>query len=294
MTWEEYLPNASRRVARLALRVFAAVFLVFLALYLLGFFAPPAVDHRPISYDDEPADVVYDASANLRTETYRYDITADYVAASGERRPTIRFAATIDNGERTYVSTYRTGYNLHNRSEPPSRFYGTAATGHRKLGENVRIGFFDDGGTGSWESDSGYRYATHRNAFDDLGYFEYGEPNTTLVENNATHYVARMENDTVTSRVGYPLRLPTPLEDGDSSLTVVVDKRTDRITDATFLVENQSSSTRLRADYDFHRGWLVRTHRPVGTYPPGVESIIYRVDLGMRVIADAVPLQVRA
>lgn len=284
--------RAAKRLTMVGFGTLAAVVLLLICLYALGYAAPPsAAAVKPVDYEAGPSAVVDRAAHNLRATEYAYSLRiTETNVTTGEQRTTALLHVTVDNGAQTYRSRVRTGVVLRNRSYAPARHYGNGMAGYNRMPKGVGRGidaFFGSGGSGEWRYDRRWRYSVERNAFNDVDALSGAE--ATVVARNETTYVARVTNNSVATRVGY--EGPSWVsENASANLTVYVDRRTGRIETAVFRYRNAEKGTAGRAEYDFRRYGRTLVVRPVGAYPPRPVNVLYRMDMGVRTLVAPLSL----
>lgn len=270
----------ARRLAYTALWTGRFLLGALVLLYGLSFVAPPPVEERSLSYDDDPSAVAADAVHNLRSDTYRYEVTVTESNAT-DSTVTYRAAMTIDNGARQLAGWIRDGPIARNDSAEPFSIYGTVGSGYGRLSPAMEP-FLET--TGVWTSDASWVYGLEQNAFRAPSTLR--EVTGVVRTDNESHYVVSLDLAAVDEVIVEPPRFTRPVAAEDVRLTLAIRKATDRISWAQFHLSNGSNSADYR--YTFHRGVLLDVDRPLETYPPGY-SFVQRVNLGFAAVEGLIP-----
>lgn len=256
-------------VAYWTLRVLAGSLVL---LYGLSFVAPPPVEAHSLSYDDDPAEVAYDAVHNLRTGTYHYTIETSAMDRQLGERAGLEVKATIDNRARQYSRQF----TFRDVGEPPdgwARIYGTRTVGFTPRGPDSLV----------WVSFASDAYKPSKNAFRNIKRIRRAQ--ARVLTDNRSWFVVEVQG--IAPSVARPPEIDHERDDVNRTTVVFgIDKRTDRLAWARYRATGDSGT--FLAHYRFHRGWLMDVDRPVWTYPPGGE-LLPRINLGIEALDAAIP-----
>lgn len=277
-----------RRVTRSLMLAAVAVLVVllvsFASLAVLSHEAPPPVEPQDVEYDD-PAGVAFDAAHNLRASQYRYHVRVERAEAGESLRTVAVQHVAVDNRAHAYRGRGRDGAAIDNASIAPVRYYGTLGSGYTRVPAGFGGTLFTSPSDGSWRKDDGFRYAPHRNAFEEVERLR-GAPATVLVDNETTYAVrvtdADVAIDVTDQRSAYPAANAT------ANLTFVVDRSSGNLRRAMFRYHDVRREVHVRITYRFERFGRALVTRPPGTLPGQPLEPFYRADLGLRVLWNPV------
>lgn len=252
--------------------------------------APPPVEPRDVDYDDPPSQVVADAIHNLQTTSFTLDLA---VQDTGDRADVSPFNGTgvrFEDGPATTLA-------MHVEIDNPARRYSArvrspAWAGNRTIrlyGETPMEGHVDGprapDADPSWESDRKMGYRAWRGQLRPRP--GLATANATLVEEDATSYVVRITDDRVAMEVGHPgmpgaigVRMP-PLSDANANLTVGIDKQLGVVLFAEFRYHHQVGDRAIRTTHVISDVGTTDVERPLGSLPPGLDTLLYRLDMGL-------------
>lgn len=276
-----------RRVARL-LAVAAGLLLYWLlaaglVLALLGWFAPPPVEHRPVDPDAPPGAQAATAVSNLRATEYTYEVTVER-REDGRTRTTVYQYVEIDNRARVYFSRVRNPPGPVNRSRPPFRYFSAGMTGYRYVPGGVDPLRVLPHQRGRWTDETGLVYATTRNALAHPDRLREADP--AVLAANRTHLVVRVTDDAAATEVGNPVDASGDDPNRTAALTLVVDRRTGVVDRAVYRRSRLDGTVVVRATWRVRAVGATHVQRPPGTLPPGPLEALYRLDLGLRTLSD--------
>jgi hypothetical protein len=275
----------AKAIARFGGRSFVAVLVILALLYTSSFAAPPPISPQEYDFSESPRDVLQTALLDLASETYQYRIDSWYVAPNGSREPRLDVVATIDNAARKFSATRRYPNNQFQDQIVAERTYATILRGYEKKTYVEGEEPYDS--EKGWDDRDGYELS--QNAFNRVLLDADTRLNATVVANNQTTYVLRIQDDAAARKLGAPDNtVPDYTTGWEANLTITIDKRAKAVTGARFEAWNVAGE-RVESTYRIRRGLGVGVHRPIGLYPPGVE-LLYRIDLGVQAISSWVPL----
>ena len=289
-----------------ALVTLLAVIGVVVIVYAASFYAPPRAEAHAIDYADQPDAVAANVVHNLRRDEYAYDVRVVESGGPWDDEPvtTVEQHTVVDNGARRLSARIRLPVLFEDGDGPAVRFFVESPIGLRYT-PNSEAARGDPG----WSRERDLGFHPSRNAFDAVESLRGA--NARVVTDNATTYVVRITNASVAVRVAYPGR-PSPYGFGSAgfggkttpstanataNLTIYVDKGADRPTRAVLRYWNPSPGEtadthdavgyRSTTTYRFSEYGSVDIDRPIGTYPPSVRTVLYRLDLGVYAIRAA-------
>ncbi len=261
----------ARRTARVAFWSIRVLLGLALVLFALSFVGPPPVDRAPLAYDS-PEGVATNATHNLRTAAYQVTIEVSQSEGTSEASVVHREQRTIDNAGHRYLVERREGDAVGNERIPAERVYGTYTTGYRLGGGDGR----------NWTERPRYRYHPSRNAFRNPA--ALSGATATLVTDTAETYAVRVtDREAVREAVSVPEQRPAQGDNRTASLLLAVDRDNDRLRRATYTSTDPDRGVTLTATFEFTYGAEADVDRPLGTYPPGDETLT-RLDLGIRAV----------
>lgn len=245
-----------------------------LVVYAFSFVGPPPVEHAEIEYD-APAAIARDAMDNLRAATYTVTVTAERTV--GQEGPTrfLRETRTVDNRGHHYAVRRLTNASARGDGGSPGRTYGTEGTAYRRGAS----GPDDESAAPEWHRLDRYRYHPSRNAFESLTVLSDARTSVVAV-GNVTYEVRIEDRETVAALVDLSGHAQVRDDSWNATLSLSIDRRTDRLTRAEYQYRRPGAEETIRATYQFDYGRQVDVDRPLGTYPPGAE-LIDRLDLGV-------------
>lgn len=280
-------------VCALALVTFLATAAVASVLLQASATAPPSVEPRPMQYDESPDEVLSDALYNLQVAEYTLDVrtvdTGDRASVplgegTGRRYDadgpvtTLVMHVEVDNPARRYSSRLSMPVFTGSR-DAAIRFYAESPfVGYQYTPPGV-------GETSGWQSDRQLGYHPVRNQLRPTA--DLRGANATVIANNQTTYVARIDDDwaaTTTGHMGTPGVFGTtipPLSGAEANFTVVVDKRTGHVQRAIYRYYHAGGDRAITTTYEFSDYGDTDVERPLGTLPPSPRTVLYRLDLGL-------------
>ncbi|WP_435360901.1 hypothetical protein [Haloarchaeobius sp. DFWS5] len=263
------------------LGIFSVVGLAgFLAVvYVASFYAAPIADANGVDFSEEPHEVLNDAVHDLQTREYRYE--QRYEATASEIS-TLRMVkqVVVDNGARRYQKRNGRIWSA-DRTKPAdwTRSFSESTVGHLKMS-------YSDGTDDPWARESGYGYDPGMNAFGQEPSVPAGS--VTVVAENESAVVYRIsKTGVVTGLTGFS---GVNARNLSASMRIQVSKPDGRIDWARvhgswndyFTGDVQTG----RLAFSFSNYGATDIDRPLETYPPEPETILFRLSLGWDALAS--------